>query len=717
MKRPTTLLSRVLLDEALQTNLAVERDIHTIECRFKDEGMSFLTITLPSLDDALIQGLTKGFLTPSMFHGFKPCKRGGKLPAFMAGFFRNVFNEDGWLKDTPCIRSIRAIRQVTRLYKKVELPCSAARQRRAFERYVSNDQSISGCADSNRDIHDFCHVIAGYLWSDLEDVSGTLYCFPGIFGSGATAEGLALNERHSPKQWPERGDESFPASYHTTVNEGDVESLLGLTYLTEAMEQPVRVVQVPKTLKTPRTISVEPSYMMLRQQSIAKPLMDILEQGLLKFKSIRFTNQFVNRELARIGSIDGSLATIDLSDASDLVSNDLVKSFFQTCPSFLTYLQDSRSSRAQLPDASQIVLKKFASMGSALCFPIEAMVFYTITLASMVHQSGRRPSNKLLAQLSAKIAVYGDDIIVPTEMADGVMTWLEALGLRVNHEKSFTKGFFRESCGGDYYRGEDITPSYVRQWADSVDTRNPQFVAACVSLSNQFYMKGLWYASQYIRDCVEAKIGKLARTTHPVGCLTWASLFINSGLRYESSRCGYSVRGPSLVPRRRQDHVLDIRGGLLVAFGSQEQSLSRRGLISYLRRRRSLRGQIQSQYLHNSGSEMPSGCGGHGDRVLLNEYSRLSQVAPQYHHRGVDGIAVATSEESGLPLYDSSHHDRWRDFGAHPEPGSWKDYLQSSKCLAWSNPPLPRDLSTSVRPYALKIKRRLVPVHNTGLVW
>lgn len=358
MKRPTTLLSRVLLNEGLQTKLVVERDIQEIEYRFEHEGMSFLTITLPSLDDALVQGLTQGFLTPSMFHGFKPCKRGGKLPAFMSGFFRNVFNEDGWLKDAPCIDSIRAIRQVTRLFKKVELPCSAARVKSAFERYVSNDQSIEWSSNSPVGNDHVLHVVAGYLWSDLEDFAGELYCSPGIFGSGATAERRKFNERHSVRQWPERGEEFFPASFHILSNEGDQDGLAAVQFLSEEEEQPVRVVQVPKTLKTPRIISVEPSYMMLRQQSIAKVLMDLLESELLGFDSIRFTDQLVNRRLACAGSITGGLATIDLSDASDLVSLELVKKIFASCPSFLQFILDARSTRAQMPDNTLVELKK-----------------------------------------------------------------------------------------------------------------------------------------------------------------------------------------------------------------------------------------------------------------------------------------------------------------------------------------------------------------------
>ena len=710
MKRPTTLLCRVLLDEELQTNVVVERDVREIERRFEHEGMSFLTIALPSLDDALLQGLTKGFLTPSMFHGFKPCKRGGMLPALLSGFFRNVFNEDGLLKETPCIRSIRAIRQVTRLFKKVELPCSAARIQRAYERYVSNDKNISGVVSCGY-VDAFVRRIASYLWADLEGLSGALYCSPGVFGTGATAERLAYNQRHSIKQWPKRGDESFPASYHTVATEGDSDTLLGLEFLEEASEQPVRVVQVPKTLKTPRTISVEPSYMMLRQQSIAKPIMALLEAGCLGFRSIRFSDQTVNRELAREGSVDGCLSTIDLSDASDLVSLDAVKSIFETCPSFLQYLLDSRSSRALLPDNSELTLKKFASMGSALCFPIEAMVFFTIALASMIHQSGRSPSRKLLAQLTAKIAVYGDDIIVPTETADGVMDWLEAFGLRVNHDKSFTKGFFRESCGGDYYKGQDITPAYVRQWTDSVNTRNPQHVEACVSLSNQFYLKGLWNASQYIRDVVDSRLGALPRTRHPVGGLTWASVLFDTKLRYNPASCGYSVRTLSTRARRRRDPVLDIRGGLLVAFGPQAITSRCSDLPriarEYFVAQQSYKAGLYPGYAVEA---LPEAI---GSKPTTDVGSVSVNVCAE---ASVEDGGVGTPERSGVhpyPLYSSP-----RDFFVQreSEPSSWEEWL-SHRQMEWTRPPLPRDLSTSVRPRALDMKRVKVSVPKTGLNW
>ncbi len=576
MKIPTTFLNRVLRNEGLQVSVAVERDEQEIAHRFEHEGMSFLTITLPSLDDALVQGLAKGRIAPAMFEGFQPFRRGGKLPALLSGFFMRVFELDGSLKDDPCIDSIRAIRQVTRLFKKIELPCSSARVKQAFERYRTNDESIDGTA-SNPGL---LRRVAGYLWSDLEGLSGELYCSPGIFGSGAAAERVAFNERHSIKCWPARAEPWFPLAYHTSHREDDIESFRGVEVIPPDEELPVRVVGVPKTLKTPRVISVEPSYMMLMQQSIAKPLMAYLESELFQYQSIRFTDQTVNRDLARIGSRDGSLATIDLKDASDMVSNDLVKGVFSVAPSFLELIQACRSTRARLPDSSVITLQKFASQGSAMCFPIEAMVFLTIILYSGVRQSGRRLSRQLLLDITANVSVYGDDIIVPTEMAAGVMEDLEAFGLKVNHDKSFVTGFFRESCGGDYYKGVDVTPSYVRTWDFTGNSRDPRTLLAYVSLSNQFYMKGLWHVSQYLRDHVQSIHGPIQTSTRPVGVVTWASVSSDSGLTYDVTTSGWRLKGLCVRVGRKEDPVLDIRAGMLVCMGAGALRDNIRGMLA-----------------------------------------------------------------------------------------------------------------------------------------
>lgn len=567
MKRPTTLLNRVLLDEELQVSCTIERDVLEIERRYEREGMGFLTITLPTLSEALETGLELGHIAPHMFHGFKPCKRGGRLPALLSGFFMRIFRIDGSLFDHPCIASIRAIRQVCRLFKKVELPCSSARIKRAYERYVSNDGQVSDVGDWDTVNTSLWTRVNSYLWSDLEILSGELYCFPGKFGSGATAERKKLNERQSVCVWPRRAESNFPASYHAVAYPCPVR-LDELQWVEEGDETPVRVVQVPKTLKTPRTISVEPSYMMLMQQSIAQPLMKYLEGSRFPYKSIRFSDQSVNRDLARTGSIDGSLSTIDLSDASDLVSNDLVTNMFQgVAPSFLDMIQACRSHSARLPDGSVVKLRKYASMGSALCFPIESMVFFTIACYSMIRQTGGVPSRKKLELVTAKLAVYGDDIIVPTEMVSGLMDDLRAFGLKVNMSKSFVSGFFKESCGGDYYKGHDVTPTYVRRWSFTGNTSEANIMVSWMSLANQFYMKGLWHAADYVRSYLESKSKhRIPISKREIGCLHFVSVVFSDSLHYDGGLHRYTVRGHRIVTQEQEDELSELHGALFHTF-------------------------------------------------------------------------------------------------------------------------------------------------------
>ncbi len=563
MKIPTMLLQRVLLDVGLQLSDTIDLDYREICSRYEREGMSFLTITLPALDDALLQGLAKGRLSRTDYVGFRSRGRNGSLPALLSGFFRRIFHDDGSIRKEPDVCAIQAIRQVTRLFKKVELPCSKPRIKAAYERYLSNDREVDWRRHRTPLDTSLFASINGFLWAGLEVLSGELYCFPGLFGPGATAERVKRNERFTIKRWPERAEGSFPSAFYASHNEF-ANSTPGFSNIPIAAEEPVRVVQVPKTLKTPRTISVEPSYMMLMQQSIAKPLMVYLESERFGFQSIRFTDQSVNRSLARLGSRDGSLCTIDLKDASDLVDYDLVENIFRgVAPTFMQMIADCRTTTAKLPCGSIVPLKKFSSMGSAMCFPIESMVFFTIVMYALVKSTGRVPSRSLLRRLSKKVAVYGDDIIVPAKMAPVVMETLEDFGLRVNYDKSFHTGLFRESCGGDYYNGVDVTPAYVRHWDDTGTLSKASHRVAYTSLSNTFYMKGLWHACQYLRDFISSKhTTPVPLARHPIGVLHFSSYLYDSNLSWDTRLHGYRVRGSRVRVPQEDDSPSDLSGFL-----------------------------------------------------------------------------------------------------------------------------------------------------------
>lgn len=654
MKRPTTLLHRVLLNEGLQVSTAVERDWLTITSRFEAEGMSFLTITLPSLCDTLDQGLAQGRIEPSMFMGFKPWRRRGKLPALLSGFFMRIFDLEGVLLVKPCIDSIRAIRQITRLYKKVELPCSPARIKRAYERYISNDIGISETDRQPRDYRTF-DIVAACLWSRFELTCDLISESPGKYGPGATAEHLKPNERYGSRTWNKRSDPFFPVGSFLVSRPDRYDVLADVVLLEENQELPVRVVQVPKTLKTPRTISVEPSHMMLMQQSVCSFLYTVLESGFLGFNSIRFTDQTVNREKARVGSLDGQLSTIDLSDASDLVSNQLVKRMLRTAPSLLDYIQAARSGRARLPDGNILVLNKYASMGSALCFPIESMVFLTIVVSALVEQSGKRPSARLVRDLCKKVDIYGDDIIVPSETAPGVVKMLEDFGLRVNRNKSFFTGLFRESCGGDYYQGHDVTPVYVRHLNNPGRRLTGSQLVSSVSLSNQFYMKGLWHVAQSIRDELSQRgYDRIPRSTEPLGVLSYRSEFFNTDLRWDKERCAYRVRGYKPRVARDPDSIKDESGFIRFSLGPTAASDYRRDLQRTLRDIANVRGLRDCQVVPDRPSLFP----GHEDRI-----SRFQWTGCKTDLRGVlsdtNATNVAKDPMSSVRSHSLSTKNGW----------------------------------------------------------
>jgi len=182
-----------------------------------------------------------------------------------------------------------------------------------------------------------------------------------------------------------------------------------------------------------------------------------------------------------------------LSEASDRVPNWLVEELLENWPHVNEAVQVSRSTRADVPGHGVITLSKYASMGSALTFPIEAMVFLTIALAAMSERDSKLGSWSLIKGYRDQVRVYGDDIIVPNAHAVTVMRALEFYGFKVNSAKSFWTGGFRESCGKEYYRGEDVSivrfrqvlPQSLRDVTEvmsTVDTRNQLFQAGHMGL-------------------------------------------------------------------------------------------------------------------------------------------------------------------------------------------------------------------------------------------
>nr|UJQ85835.1 MAG: hypothetical protein 3 [Leviviridae sp.] len=330
-------------------------------------------------------------------------------------------------------------------------------------------------------------------------------------GPGATADGLRGNAKFTITQWPQRLENVFPYGDYALPQLAHYDELDRVQFLEPGSEVPVKVTAVPKTDKTPRLIAIEPTAMQYTQQAFCRQVVNRLENsrefppplGGKEFDLgkwfVGFENQEVNRLMARKGSLDGSLATLDLSEASDRVLNSHVLLLLERFPRLSEGIQAARSTRADVRGHGVITLSKFASMGSALCFPMEAMVFTTIIFCAIAYERRMPVNRKLITSMRGKVRVYGDDIVVPVEYVPRVIQFLEAFGLKVNTDKSFWNGKFRESCGGDFYDGEWVTPVRLKhELPRSLADVNE--VVGLVAFRNLLYWDGFWMTAKAIDD-------------------------------------------------------------------------------------------------------------------------------------------------------------------------------------------------------------------------
>jgi hypothetical protein len=308
-------------------------------------------------------------------------------------------------------------------------------------------------------------------------------------GPGATADYLIGNQKWTFPTWPERLERIFPHreyAQHSLL--ATREKPLRLLPMDE--EYPTRVILVPKTQVTPRIIAAEPTAMQYAQQSLKRALVGAIESHKMASSFLGFEHQWPNQAMAHYASEEGALATLDLSEASDRVPNWLVEAILEPWPFLNEAVQACRSTRAKLPDGEVIPLLKFASMGSALTFPVEAVIFAACTLLG-VHRAVSVPvSYKSLTRLQDVVRVYGDDIICPSAAAETVIEVLEAFGFKVNRHKSFWTGLFRESCGREYWAGCDVSVTRIRYSFPS-SRRDAREVVSAVATRNLFYKSGL----------------------------------------------------------------------------------------------------------------------------------------------------------------------------------------------------------------------------------
>jgi hypothetical protein len=268
-----------------------------------------------------------------------------------------------------------------------------------------------------------------------------------------------------------------------------------------------RFTTVPKDCRAERPICVEPMGNMLLQKGLGSAIKSRLRKwGLaIEYSPDRTSErQVYHRELARLASIDGLNATIDLSSASDTICLELVR--FLLPSDWFDKLYLARSPNTLMPNGEWIRNEKFSSMGNGFTFELETLIFYSLALACRY----------VFGKKSDIVSVYGDDTIVPSAWANKLIDLLEVCGFSTNKSKTFISSHFNESCGGDYFLGHSVRPVFIKDLGDLNDLKFITLANRIREISSRLLLPG-FICSSFSRIWLYAACGVRENTVIPVG--------------------------------------------------------------------------------------------------------------------------------------------------------------------------------------------------------
>jgi hypothetical protein len=516
------LSTNLLIDMLQQAGLDFKRDVSTLRRRTHREGLGFLTKTLPSLGKEVIQALNGNRLTIRRFRK----QHRTAIPHFMKGLLSRIFTPEGNVRDDAEICAITDVYQFCMLFYKLEVPYDSQTEGKVLDTFAKVDAELP---------KDFNHLGTADTRLEpniLREARGLVTrCLTGIdpldivprHGPGAVATGEKPDQKMHLKRIYDSVEECYPASEYYFLNAKHLFDEWDSQYwsLDHVDEPQAKVMLVPKDSRGPRLISAEPLEVQFLQQGLGRKLVQRIERHPLTKGHVNFTDQTVNRKLALRGSVDGKWSTLDLKEASDRVSLALVKELFGGT-GLLPNLLALRSKSTVLPDGRVVRMGKYAPMGSALCFPVEALCFWALAVAC-IHVCGQ----KSLKTALSSVYVYGDDIIVRGGDEKYLLQYFHYFGLRLNDGKCCYTGLFRESCGCDAYRGHVVTPIKVKRLPISARPKPAQkrykgnvkaksmaippidgaHYAAWVSIGNLLFQKCYYRAADYVKKHVESVAG------------------------------------------------------------------------------------------------------------------------------------------------------------------------------------------------------------------
>lgn len=412
--------------------------------------------------------------------------------------------------------ALKLVRQVCFSFYKLEIPHDEKVNQKVLTDFVACDRELPEEIRGVTPFHDSVIRCARSLISFVLSGSDPLEIIP-KHGPGAVATGEKAWEKPVFKRYYSRLSNVYHYDQYFFFNLAHLCDRLQEFGSLESLEVGTAKVElVPKDSRGPRLISCEPLEYQWIQQGQNALLVKTIESHPLTAGRINFTDQGVNRRLSlessKYESTLSSLVTLDMKEASDRVSLALVKALFP--PNWYDALYASRTASTCLPDGTIVNLKKFAPMGSAVCFPVEALIFWAIGVALTCCKHIGNDFRRLRAKLTDRSDrqrgcedprswyVYGDDIICNGENAPDYIQLISTLGLKVNLEKSCLAGLFRESCGVDAYSGINVTPvKFHSRWSSRLTAESfPSWVA----YSNLLWEKGYYRSADWLLEQLQA---------------------------------------------------------------------------------------------------------------------------------------------------------------------------------------------------------------------
>jgi hypothetical protein len=590
-------MSSVLMWSSLLEAIAVDCgcDPYTVSYllkRFRNEGVRFMTVTLPKLGKSVLRSIELGMFDRPTDFAWK-----GRSLRHFRSLLNGIFSQKtGKVLDAVDEISFYYIRQLSEYCYKLGLSFAEEQLEEAKGKYRSTQKEVGRfvfCADwvntlrrnaenyyndlANTTIDDMfrkarprtgsgsfvgsedIYTKYGIHWSVYkntpDDVTGTCNSTQMPFS------GFFKPYTRKPKTKPSK-ERIFYAhtncqmeigyAFTGPFRESDVRTRINTVHESTVC----RVLFVPKDSRGPRVISKEAFHRLRGQLAF----FDWLSAGLTRCSggTINFGDQSVNRRLAQIGSLDRSISTLDLKDASDRVSYKLVKEVFKNFPAIRYMLTKQRATHYELDGITER-LNSVGGMGSGLTFPILAFIIQLSVCSAIVKRTGFS-----YEYVRSKVYVYGDDLIVPTGWYHYATSGLEHSNLLLNKDKSYVRSLFRESCGGDYYNGNECAPIRLKlqfcelpkasDCRDGLHLRRSDagLVVGLVKHAHLLRKSGLNRTAAYVERTLSGVIPMpyVGEGSPVLGRYTWDSSLVwrQGALADKRSPDGYLINVATVVP-------------------------------------------------------------------------------------------------------------------------------------------------------------------------